>query len=73
MIAEFLGAVGKRFFYRDDVGRWVEWFWVAWWPVGRHACEGPQVRRVRRVGFFVGVRDWTRGRHWDRRHRYGVK
>jgi len=75
MIARFLGAVGEHFLWRDsDTGRWYESFWVAWWPV-RAAGEigGPQVHQVGRTGFWSGVRDWTRGRHWDRRSRYGLR
>ena len=46
---------------------------VRYWPVTkgqRGGCQRldrrPQVRRS-------GVMDWTRGRHWDRRSRYGER
>jgi len=61
-------------FLREDPGHWIEWFWVAWWPVVTTVgIRGSQRRRLVIPGYFAGHRDWTRGRHWDRRHRYGVK
>jgi len=73
MIAMFLRAVWKYFLWRYQTG-WHESFWVAWWPVRSSVgLAGPQVSLVGRTGLWSGLRDWTRGRHWDRRRRYGVK
>lgn len=72
MIARFLGAVGKYFLWRDQTG-WHESFWVAWWPVTSVDLAGPQMAHIGRMRFCSGLRDWTRGRHWDRRSRYGIK
>jgi hypothetical protein len=48
--------------------RQVLWFWC----MAVCIIMGPQ-RRPALARFFAGTRDWTRGRHWDRRHRYGEK
>jgi hypothetical protein len=46
---------------------------VAWWPV-RLASSPTRSQMANLRPFRVsGMRDWTRGRHWDRRSRYGVK
>ncbi|HUV63904.1 MAG TPA: hypothetical protein VMW24_08400 [Sedimentisphaerales bacterium] len=75
MIARFLRAVGEHFLWRDAyTGRWYESFWVAWWPIaGSVGLDGPQVAWLKRTGLWAGLRDWTRGRHWDRRSRYGLR
>ena len=62
------------------------WGWVArnhfryrmwimkYWPIsGLIGLKGPQVGRVPQKGLWSGHRDWTRGRHWDRRSRYGLR
>lgn len=73
MIEAVLGAVFEIFC--DDKGR--EYAWVKWWPVMQSRRAGtvvrPQVVCVPVVGWPAGARDWTRGRHWDRRSRYGEK
>jgi hypothetical protein len=43
-------------------------YWPILAPVG---LSGGQTAVRRPVGYPSGMRDWTRGRHWDRRHRYG--
>lgn len=44
-------------------------YWPACGPVG---LAGGQIER-RMIVRLSGMRDWTRGRHWDRRSRYGER
>jgi|GEM_PF-5447914 len=47
---------------------------VRYWPMAAaDVPPGPQVAGHRCMGYFAGCRDWTRGRHWDRRSRYGER
>jgi len=46
---------------------------VRYWPVlGPVGLAGGQIDR-RMIVRLSGMRDWTRGRHWDRRSRYGER
>jgi hypothetical protein len=42
---------------------------VQWWPVTELAAPGPQVQSVERLGIWSGLREPTRGRHWNRKRR----
>jgi len=47
---------------------------MEWWPAPRRcSTRAGQVRHVPAMGYFAGCRDWTRGRHWDMRSRYGLR
>jgi len=65
-------AMGLRFGWCRRFGDWVRLpqYWPARVRRRRPRRRAPALRRLR---YFAGCRDWTRGRHWDRRRRYGVK
>jgi len=46
---------------------------VRYWPPGRASRRRDQRLDHRPQVIRAGMMDWTRGRRWDRRHRYGVK
>jgi len=39
----------------------------------RHERQRAQVAAIPRLGIWSGFRSWTRGRHWDRKTRYGIR
>jgi hypothetical protein len=46
---------------------------VMWWQTIERFWRDPsQVMNMARMRYWSGHRDWTRGRHWDRRSRYGL-
>lgn len=64
-----LGAVCK---WVLEYGQWV--FCLFYWMV--LVYEVPAVGLcgfIRRMRYWSGLRLWTRGRHWDRRSRYGER
>ena len=70
MIRERGDAVfGWGWFPTDEKYRWV----CKYWPVTVGAAVRSQRRCRRPLTWWAGVRDWTRGRHWDRRSRYGER
>lgn len=56
-----------------------EWNYLRlYWPAESKLSfkrAGYRLQRLsgRSLVIRAGLMDWTRGRHWDRRHRYGVK
>ena len=52
-----------------------QFFWaMKYWPATARAAGARPYSPVvdqNKGRFFGGHRDWTRGRHWDRRQRYG--
>jgi len=51
-----------------------QWHYSAlYWPTLHTDRHTSQVNNRRPMTYFVGLRTWTRGLHWDRRTRYGEK
>lgn len=68
-----LEALGMKF------GWCCSWFYGEWfyrplyWTAVLVKVVSRPVVILRRLGYWSGVRLWSRGRHWDRRSRYGER
>lgn len=70
ILEETLGAKFGWCWSRHD-GRWL--LALLYWPKVRPTGEPGQVRTLRTRNIMAGFMSEARGRHWDRKSRYGIK
>lgn len=49
------------------------WWVMQYWPMAAQSIVRSQRVDRRPMVRRAGAMDWTRGRHWDRRSRYGLR